>query len=71
MFATFVLGVRAMAVADWPGLATGGPPWVADLTARAVDTAAGTAPLGLAGGILPGLGLDWAADAAKSLAAGR
>ena len=53
MFATFVLGVRAMAVADWPGLATGGPPWVADLTARAVDTAAGTAPLGLAGGILP------------------
>ena len=25
----------------------------------------------LIGGILPGLGLDWAADAAKSLAAGR
>jgi len=25
----------------------------------------------LVGGILPGLGLDWAADAAKSLAAGR
>lgn len=42
-----------MALADWPGFAAGGPPWAPDLTARAVDLATATAPLGLAGGVLP------------------
>ena len=82
IFASCVLGVRAMALADWPGLSSGGPPWAADLTARAVDLTTATAPLGLAGGVLPAaiagltlasaaLGPGRAAAAAAGTRAGR
>lgn len=73
VFASAVLGVRAMAGAGWPGFAEGGALWFPDLTARAVEvvsaSAAGsssaavsssslaslTAPMGVAGGLLPAL----------------
>lgn len=37
VLALAVLGVRAMATGDWPGLADGGVLWFPDLTARAVE----------------------------------
>lgn len=84
VFASAVLGVRAMANAGWPGFGDGGALWFPDLTARAVEVvvsgssssasssvasaaaaavaassssslASLSAPMGVAGGVLPAL----------------
>jgi len=48
VLAAAVLGVRAMATGDWPGLAEGGALWFPDLTARAVEVGSGAVASGAA-----------------------
>ena len=90
IFASAVLGVRAMANAEWPGFREGGALWFSDLTARAVEIvgassssaaaaasisslslASLSAPMGVAGGVLPALVAAGTLAAAASAFSGR
>ena len=55
VFVTVVLAVRKLATTPGIGMDAGGAAWFVDLTRAAVELETASAPMGIAGGILPGL----------------
>ncbi|EFN57373.1 hypothetical protein CHLNCDRAFT_142761 [Chlorella variabilis] len=53
VFITAMAAIRTMSLSGWPGFSTGGGAWFPDLTLPAMDLATWTAPMGMAGVVLP------------------